>query len=287
MGILRLAMQRTPGMNDVEFLESVSSLTAKGKQFALATVVKTEGSTLAKPGFKVVIDDEGNVVSGTLGGGCPEEPIVELALEAIKRKTPKLVRVHLVDAGKSLSEACATTKSDQDELYVETNCGGNMEIFIDPYTKRDRLVLISDGGRDEVANWVAALAGQLGFEVHAVDPTGMIEGADVVHQIDDLSRFEFKPDDYVVAVTRGRLDVPALEALSKAKCRFVGLMASKQRINDDFAKLRARGVSDEFLSSVHAPVGADIGGMTPQEIALSILADVVAVKRGKHVPHKT
>lgn len=281
-----MAMQRTPGMNDVEFLESVVSLTAKGKQFALATVVKTEGSTLAKPGFKVVIDDEGNVVSGTLGGGCPEGPIVELALEAIKRKTPRLVRVHLVDAGKSLSEACATTKSDQDELYVETNCGGNMEIFIDPYTKRDRLVLISDGGRDEVANWVAALAGQLGFEVHAVDPTGMIEGADVVHQINDLSRFEFKPDDYVVAVTRGRLDVPALEALSKAGCRFVGLMASKQRINDDFAKLRARGVSDEFLSSVHAPVGADIGGMTPQEIALSILADVVAVKRGKHVPHK-
>ncbi|MEM0120176.1 MAG: XdhC family protein [Thermoprotei archaeon] len=280
-------MQRTPGMNDVEFFEWVTKLAANSKQFALATVVKTEGSTLAKPGFKILVDEEGNVVSGTLGGGCPEGPIVELALEAIKRKTPKLVRIHLVDAGKSLSEACATAKSDDDELYVETNCGGNMEIFIDPYTKRDRLIVISDGGRDDVANWVVALASQLGFEVHAIDPTGMVKGADEVHQVDDPAQFDFKQGDYVVAVTRGRLDVPALEALSKTKCRFVGFMASKQRINDVFMKLRARGVNEEFLSSVHAPVGADIGGTTPQEIALSILADVVAVKRGKHVPHKS
>lgn len=269
------------------FLAGVSELVSRGKQFALATVVRTEGSTLAKPGFKIIVDEDGNVVSGTLGGGCPEGPIVEVALQAIREKRPRLVRVHLVDAGKSLSEACVTTKSSEDEIYVETNCGGNMEIFVDPYTKKDRLVVISDGGRDEVASWVATLGGQLGFEVHIIDPTGMVEGDGVVHQLDDISKFEFRPDDYVVAVTRGRLDVPALEALSKVKCRFVGLMASKQRISDDFAKLRARGVSEEFLSTIHAPVGADIGSVTPQEIALSILADVVAVKRGKHVPHKS
>jgi len=127
----------------------------------------------------------------------------------------------------------------------------------------------------------------VGFEVHVIDPTGMVEGGDRLHQIDDVAKFEFKPDDYVVAVTRGRLDVQVLEALSKVRCRFVGLMASKQRINDDFTKLRARGVSEEFLSKIHAPVGADIGGITPQEIALSILADVVAVRRGKHVQHKS
>jgi xanthine dehydrogenase accessory factor len=279
-------MEEALGMNELGFLNSVGQLASSGKQFALAVVVKTEGSTLAKPGFKVIIDEEGNVVSGTLGGGCPEGPIVELALEAIKTKAPRLVRVHLVDAAKSLSEACVSTKTSDNEIYVETNCGGNMEIFIDPYVKRDRLVIISDGGRDEVANWVAKLGAQMGFEVHAIDPTGMVEGAHRVHQVDDASKFDFKPDDYVVAVTRGRLDVPALEALSKLKCRFVGLMASKQRISDDFAKLRQRGVSQEFLSSIHAPVGADIGGTTPQEIALSIMADVVAVKRGKHVPHK-
>lgn len=280
-------MDKASGMNDLEFLAGVSQLVSAGKQFALATVVRTEGSTLAKPGFKIVVDEDGNVVSGTLGGGCPEGPIVEIALQAIKQKAPRLVRVHLVDAGKSLQEACVTTRTSEDELYVETNCGGNMEIFVDPYTKRDRLVIISDGGRDEVANWLARLGGQVGFEVHVIDPTGMVEGADRLHQLDDISRFDFRPDDYVVAVTRGRLDVAALEALSKVKCRFVGLMASKQRISDDFAKLRARGVSEEFLASIHAPVGADIGGITPQEIALSILADVVAVKRGKHVPHKS
>lgn len=279
-------MDRAPGMNDLEFLTAVAELASKGKQFALATVVKTEGSTLAKPGFKIIVDEEGNVVAGTLGGGCPEGPIVEVALQAIRQKAPRLVRVHLVDAGKSLLEACATTKLSEDEIYVETNCGGNMEIFVDPYTKRDRLVVISDGGRDDVASWLAKLGRQLGFEVHVIDPTGMVEGGDKLHQLEDPSKFEFEPEDYVVAVTRGRLDVPSLEALSKVKCRFVGFMASRQRIQETFAKLRAKGVSEEFLSSIHAPVGADIGGVTPQEIALSILADVVAVKRGKHVPHK-
>jgi xanthine dehydrogenase accessory factor len=271
-------------MQDLKFPEVMGELASKGKPFAVATVVKTVGSTLAKQGFKVVIDEKGDVVYGTLGGACPEGAIVDVALDSIKKKKPRLVKVFLEDVGRAVAAAVKT--EDPDEIHVETNCGGNMEIFVDPYTTRDRLVVVSDGGRDDVAFWLVKFGRDVGFEVHLIDPSASIEGADFSYKEEDLSNFDFRAEDYVAVVTRGRLDVSALKAVSKAKCKFVGLMASRTRIKDDFEKLRGQGVGEEFLSSIHAPVGADIGAQTPQEIAASIIAELVAVKHGKHLPHK-
>jgi len=137
-----------------------------------------------------------------------------------------------------------------------------------------------------VAESLCSLASSVGFQVEAIDPSGLMKGAAKVHRMEDISEFVFNHDDYVVLVTMGRIDIPALYALSKTSVKFVGLMGSKKRIADDFGKLIERGVPSSFIESVHAPVGADIGSQTPQEIALSILAEVVAVKRGKHLPHK-
>jgi xanthine dehydrogenase accessory factor len=272
-------------MQDLKFPEVMGELASKGKPFAVATVVKTFGSTLAKQGFKIVVDEKGEVVYGTLGGACPEGAIVDVALDSIRNKKPRLVKVFLEDVGRAV--AAAVKGDNPDEIHVETNCGGNMEIFVDPYTAKDRLVVVSEGGRDDVAVWLVKFGRDVGFEVHLIDPSESIQGADFSYREEDLSNFEFKASDYVAIVTRGRLDTQALQAVSKAKCKFVGLMASRTRIKDDFEKLRALGVSEEFLSAVHAPVGADIGAQTPQEIAASIIAELVAVKHGKHLPHKS
>jgi xanthine dehydrogenase accessory factor len=271
-------------MDQLKLIKLMNELASQGKPFAVATVVKTEGSTLGKPGFKVIIDSDGNVVEGTLGGACPESAIVDAALEAIKTKKPRTLKVFLEDVGSAVTQAIKS--ANLNEVHVETNCGGRMEIFIEPYTPPDRLVIISDGGHNEVATSLTKLAKMVGFEVHVIDATGMVEGADEIYKTEDISKFEFKESDYVVLVTMGRIDIDALTVLSKKRLAFLGLMASKKRIDDEFEKLRQKGVDGSFLSSIHAPVGADIGAQTPNEIALSILAEVVAVKHGKHLPHK-
>lgn len=267
-----------------EFLKAMYELASKGKGFAVATVVRTYGSTLSKPGFKAIIDSEGNLVFGSLGGACPESAISEAAMDSIKERRTHLVKVFLEDVGESL--AGSVKVNNIEEVHVETNCGGNMEVFVEPYAPPERLVVISDGGHNEVAESLCSLASGVGFRVEAVDPSGLIKGALKVHRMEDISEFDFNQDDYVVLVTMGRIDIPALYALSKKPVKFVGLMGSKKRITEDLEKLRERGVPASFIESVHAPVGADIGSQTPQEIALSILAEVVAVKRGKHLPHK-
>ena len=100
-----------------------------------------------------------------------------------------------------------------------------------------------------------------------------------------FGKFKFLETDSVVALTKGERDVPTLETLSKRRVRFVGMLASLQRVTEDVEQLRARGVGQEFLESLHSPIGLDIGAITPDEVVVSIMADVIAVKRGKHLTH--
>jgi xanthine dehydrogenase accessory factor len=102
----------------------------------------------------------------------------------------------------------------------------------------------------------------------------------------DLAKLKVDESDSVVVLTRGARDIEVLEALSKFNPRFVGLVASRQRAADDIVELRKRGVPSKFIESIRAPVGADIGAITPAEIALSIVTDLVAAKYGKTLPQK-
>ena len=106
-------------MKTPEYTERLNELASRREAFAVATVTKTEGSTLAKPGFKILISGRGDVVRGTLGGGCPEGPICEVALRAMLDGSPRVVRVHLVDAVKAV--AGTMRESSENEIYVETD----------------------------------------------------------------------------------------------------------------------------------------------------------------------
>ena len=270
-----------------EYAERLSALAAKREPFAVATVTKTEGSTLAKVGFKIVISKDGEVVGGTLGGGCPEGPIVEVAHRAMLNDIPRLVRVHLVDAAGAI-EGMLSGPSE-DEIYVETNCGGTLEVFVEPMLPTERLILVGQGGKDDVEEALISFGKALGLELVVVDPLPVLtEKPDVVMQTEviDPIAMALGSRDSVVVLTKGERDVAVLAALSKAKPRFVGLLASRSRLRKDLAELRERGVSEDFLTALHAPVDLDIGAKTPAELAISILADVVATKYGKDVPHK-
>jgi len=179
---------------------------------------------------------------------------------------------------------------NEDEIHVETNCGGVMEIYIEPYLPQQRLILIGQGGKDDVEDTLVRMGKALDLEVVVIDhspvlteqPDRLIKDADF-----DISTFDFSESDSVVVLTRGERDAETLRALSKFGLRYVGMLGSRQRVREDLAQLRKLGVSDEFLSRLRAPVGADIGAITAPEIALSIIAELIAAKYGKEVPRKS
>jgi xanthine dehydrogenase accessory factor len=274
-------------MKQVEFAKMMDSLINRGAPFAVATVVKTEGSSLGKPGFKVIVSGAGEVLYGTLGGVCPESAITAAAKKTMRTGTPKMMKVFLESVENSVGAVLRS--QDEDEIHVETNCGGTMEIYIEPYLPQQRLILIGQGGKDDVEDALVRMGKSLDFDVVVIDhapvlseqPDRLIDAADF-----DLGTFAFAASDSVVVLTKGERDVETLRTLAGFKLRYVGMLASRQRVRDDLAKLREAGVGERYIASIRAPVGADIGAVTASEIALSIMAEVVASKYGKEVVPK-
>ena len=274
-------------MKPLEFAKVLNELTAKREPFAVATVIRTEGSSIGKPGFKAIVSKDGRIRLGTVGGACPESAIATMAMDAIRTGRAKVVKVFLKDAREALK---GTMKSSSpDEVYVETNCGGMMEIYVEPYLPGERLIVIGQGGKDDVEDALVRLGKILEYEVIVIDHLPVLSSKPdtLITDLDyDLSEFAFGQGDSVVLLTKGERELKYLEVLASANVRFVGLLASQQRVNDDIDALKKRGVSEEFLKSLHAPIGADIGAISAEEIALSIMTDIVATRRGKHLPHK-
>jgi xanthine dehydrogenase accessory factor len=262
-------------------------LAERREPFVVATVVRIHGSTLGKPGFKAVVSKDGRIVHGTVGGVCPESAIATMAMDALRTGRAKVVKVYLEDARGALEGVLKNPAPD--EIYVETNCGGMMEIYVDPYLPADRLILVGQGGKDDVEDGLVMFGRALGFETIVIDHLPVLEQEpdQLITDLDyDLNSFPFSETDSVVVLTKGERDAGVLETLSKRKLRFVGLLASVQRVSDDLAELRRRGVSENFIGSIHAPIGVDIGAVSAEEISLSIMTDIVATKHGKHLPHK-
>jgi xanthine dehydrogenase accessory factor len=267
------------------YSKHLATLVARREPFAVATVTRSDGSTLAKPGFKILIAPDGTIAAGTFGGGCPEGPVVAAALDAIRVGEPRVLRIHLVDTEQSV--AGTVRENDPNEIWVQTNCGGTLEVYVEPMVPGHRLVVVGQGGRDDVERALVHLGNTLGFETVVIDPNPqlseppheLITAAEV-----DPKRLALSGHDYVVVLTKGERDVAVLEALSKASVRFVGLLASRHRVQQDVEQLVARGVSPEFLRALKAPIGLDIGAKTPEELAVAILGEVIATKYGKSTP---
>jgi len=265
----------------------MNSLIERREPFVLGTVVRIQGSSLGKPGFKVLISKHGDTLYGSLGGVCPDSVMAGAAQEALKTGNPRIVKVYL----ESVEKAVAGTILSQtyDEVHVETDCGGMMEVYVEPYLPQQRLFLIAQGGKDEVEDALVHLGKMLDFEVTAIDHSPVLteEPDELITDNDfDLSGLTLNDADSIVVLTKGARDVGVLQALSKFRPRYVGLLASGKRAKEDIDQLAKRGVEKEFVSRIRAPVGADIGAVTPAEIALSIMSDIVAAKHDKVLPRK-
>ncbi len=266
-------------MNNWEFSQVISELVKKSEPFVVATVVRVSGSSIGKPGFKEVISSNGDVIYGTLGGACPDSAIVEKAKEALKSGSARTIKVFLEDAKETL---VGMAKNNEDEIHVETNCGGIMDIYLEPYKRNERLVIVGQGGRDEIEDTLVSLGKSIGMSVTVIDPNPMMNSKpdELVDPVNSpMNEFVFQEDDFVVVLTKGTRDIQVLESISRHKVKYVGLLASKKRIRTDLDALEASGVSAEFLKSIHAPIGLDIGAITPSEISLSIISEIVSIRR--------
>lgn len=249
----------------------------RGEVVALVTIVRSQGSTPQRVGAKMLVYADGRTV-GTIGGGCYEHDALGKAREAIASGKPALVSYELAD-----------------DLAAETGliCGGRMDVFIEPLEPSPRLYIVGAG---HVGWHLARAARESGFRLTVIDdrekfakPDRFPDAEIVVDAIPDwLHRADIPLSAYVVIVTRGhRYDLEALRALAARDLKYLGLIGSRAKVTRIFDALMAEGLPAECLRRVHAPIGLDIGAVTPAEIAVSILAELIAVRRGRIAPDPT
>ena len=268
-------------MSDYDYISELEHLKNEKSTFVVASVVRSEGSALAKPGFRVIIKDS-QVIYGSLGGACPESVIIDEARKTLITGEPKTIRIHLETAKDGLQ--AMISKESENDIFVETFCGGTIDVFLEPYKPAQRLIIFGQGGKDDVENELIALGKKMGFSVVLVNHAPSITN-DPDESISDLNfdidTLHVNEDDFIVILTKGERDIETLESLSNHRAAYIGLMASRKRIARDFAELKKIGVSDEFLDAVSAPIGININAVTPFEIALSIASEIVMKRRNR------
>lgn len=255
-----------------EVFAALGEAMKRAEDVALVTIVATNGSTPQRVGAKMLVFADGRTV-GTVGGGCYENDAFWKAREALKSRKPLRVKYEL------------------DDDFAQENglvCGGQMEVFIEPIEPAPAVYIIGAG---HVGWYLGQFAHEAGFLVHVVDDREAFanrerfpHAAEVV--VDDiptwLAAASLPASAYVVIVTRGhRHDLDALRAVVQRDLRYVGLIGSRAKVARVYEALLGEGVEPARFEGVHAPIGLDIGAVTPQEIAVSILAELIAVRRGK------
>ena len=234
------------------------------------TVVRAQGSTPQRAGAKMLVFADGRTV-GTIGGGCYENEAIGKARIAIVDGKPALLHFEL-----------------NDDFAQENGliCGGRMDVHVDPLMPDPRLFIVGAG---HVGYHLARIAGDAGFRLHVVDDREKFANPDrfpsatvTVDSIPEwLERADIPPGAFVVVVTRGHQhDLDAMRALATRNIRYLGLIGSRAKVARIYSALLQEGFPVESLERVYAPIGFEIGAVTPAEIAVSILAELIAVRRG-------
>ncbi|MEX0349184.1 MAG: XdhC family protein [Paracoccaceae bacterium] len=251
---------------DAELADAAQNLRDRREPFAFATIVRTVGATAAKPGAKALLSADGTIVHGWLGGGCTRGAVKRAALEALQAGHPKLISV----APEELLEQKGVTAGDEVDgtRFARNGCpsNGTVDIFIEPCLPMPELVVL---GASPVAQSLTALAPQFHWSVSA----SVAQGAPSHRQ------------GFVVIATQGQGDLEALKSVLATAPDYVAFVGSARKFNALAEKLEAAGIAPDAIQSVHAPAGLDLGAVTPEEIALSILAQLVRVRR-QHLDRK-
>jgi xanthine dehydrogenase accessory factor len=254
----------------LDLAKEEAALVGRRQAYARVTVVWSGSPVSARAGDAALVTVDGRL-RGWVGGSCSEPVVVQQALAALAEGTPRLVRLDPSDEPSPVRESIVVAP-------VTCASGGSLELFVEPRLPPPHLVAL---GRSPMVRALAAMAPAIGFEVTVVerddiDPVDF-PTARVVGEL-DLAKAGVGPESFIVVATMGRFDEDALEAALATDARYVGLVASARRAAAVCDALRHAGVAKEHLARVRAPAGLDLGALPHTEIAVAILAEIVAQK---------
>jgi xanthine dehydrogenase accessory factor len=258
-----------------EFLGKANELVTNRQSFAIAVVVRYQAPISGKPGNKAIIFPDGKIW-GWIGGGCAQPLVVKEALKALADGQPRLIRI---------SPSSSPEKGIVD--YTMTcHSGGTLDIFIEPVLPKPHILIL---GRSPVAKTLARLGTAVGYAVSVVAPEADRESfpdSDLLPADRDLSQLKISPQTFVVVSTQGEGDEEALEKAVLTNATYVAFVSSKVKADKILDYLKERGVAIDRLSQVRAPAGLDIRAASPEEIAVSILAEIVQVNGTRALARK-
>ena len=272
----------------VEVMDLVSRLKAAEEAFVLATVVRTVSVTAAKAGAKAIIRPDGTIAAGWIGGGCARGAVLKAAREALADGEPRMVSVQPENL---LAELGVKPGENRDGVrFAENMCPskGTMDVFVEPVLPHPSLVIL---GASPVALSLATQARQLGYHVTLAAPATDITGAPDADMLIDSFRLGelHQAKRFVVVSTQGKGDEAALrtavatEAALKASvgidAAYHAFVGSRRKMAALREKLIGEGIAASALDRIKAPAGLDLGAITPEEIAMSILAEITVERR--------
>jgi xanthine dehydrogenase accessory factor len=255
-------------MDDI--YQEIVRVKAEGEEAALVTIVSASGSTPREEGAKMLVRPDGSIF-GTIGGGSLEARVIKEAIGVIKQGKPKHLHFTLTAEGAG-------------ELGMI--CGGDTEVFIEPILTPPTLYIFGGG---HIALALAKMGKLCGFDITVVDDRAEFASAERFPEArvvlaeeftNSFSKVKIDRLSYIVIVTHGhKHDELVLEWAVGTPARYIGMIGSKTKVKTVFSHLLARGISQEQLDRVHAPIGLEIEAQTPEEIAVSILAEIIKVRR--------
>ncbi|HEY6936274.1 MAG TPA: XdhC/CoxI family protein [Terriglobales bacterium] len=259
----------------MDIYEEIVKLRREGRRGAVATIVSVRGSIPSFRTAKMLVRDDGSIV-GTIGGGCVEADVWQSAREVMEEEKPRTLTFNL----------------NQNPKYdTGLVCGGTLDIFIEPVLPVPVLYLFGAG---HVAVNLYKVAHNAGFDVVVVDDRETYANrerfpeAREIHADDfDQTMAKLAPNEsaYIVIVTRGhRDDMRVLRWAVQTPARYIGMIGSKRKVIAIYHELEKEGLAPEQFDRVHAPVGLDIGAVTPEEIAVAITAELIALRRHSEAP---
>ncbi len=250
--------------------KEILRLQETGQTGALCTIVHSQGSAPRHTGSKMLVYQDGNII-GSVGGGEIESRVIQEALQAISDGKTRMLKYSLVDPKRG-------------DVGI---CGGQVEVFVEPIVPAPLLVVVGGG---HVGKAVAHLAKWLGFRVAVSDDRAEFCNPDAVPDADEFYNVPLEelpkylnitPSTYLVLTTRGLMvDVPGLPALLDTPAAYIGVIGSKRRWIFARKKIIESGIPEEKLAKVYSPIGLDINAETPEEIAVSIMAEVIMRRNG-------
>jgi xanthine dehydrogenase accessory factor len=254
----------------MDLFEEVIRLRREGKRGVMATIVHTNGSIPSFESSRMLVKEDGTIL-GTIGGGCVEAEVWAAAKDVLKCEAPRKMTFNL------------NNEASYDNGLI---CGGTLEVFVEPILPQPTLYIFGGG---HVSMSLAKAAHTAGFGIGVIDDREQFANSErfpMAHEIyttyeDAFEKLKPNASSYLVIVTRGhRDDMRVLGWAVGTEAHYIGMIGSKRKVLSVYKALEREGIAPERFENVHAPVGLEIGALTPEEIAISITAELIAVRRG-------